>query len=191
MDTPLSTLDHLFTFKHHGRHSESRMYPLPIVILLNILEKFSFCMNSIVKINAGVPLWQCCLPSRSSAFRIYPSLPMYANIGAYPSISLYVQLTPSFFDPVLSKGDTSPSITIKSLWHPSVPVHAFSKAWPRIQVSACEHLGLLSRSQYPFCEPIFRIASSFTIFIRKGETICDFEREKRYSSTLRLTGAAA
>lgn len=37
---------------------------------------------------AGVPFWQCCFPSRSSQASRYPSVPIYAKIGAYPSLHL-------------------------------------------------------------------------------------------------------
>ena len=60
MDTPLSTLDQLFIFEHYRRHSECRMYPLSVVILFNILEKFSFRMIPIVKIYFRKPFaFQC------------------------------------------------------------------------------------------------------------------------------------
>ena len=34
---------------------------------------------------SGVSFWQCCFPIRSSRLTRYPSVPIYAIIGAYPS----------------------------------------------------------------------------------------------------------
>jgi hypothetical protein len=41
MDTRLSTFNQFIVSEHDRIHTESSMYPLPGVILLNILKKFS------------------------------------------------------------------------------------------------------------------------------------------------------
>jgi hypothetical protein len=51
----LSTFGRLSFFKNNRRHTDSGMNPLPVIELLNILEKSLFRMFSVVKINSRKP----------------------------------------------------------------------------------------------------------------------------------------
>jgi len=55
MDPLLSTLDQFPILKHTWRHTDCGMDPLPIVKLFDFLEKFSFSMRFVVKINIRQP----------------------------------------------------------------------------------------------------------------------------------------
>jgi len=76
----LSTLDQLFIFEHYRRHSECRMYPLSVVILFNILEKFSFRMIPIVKIYFRKP-FAFNVPKNDSATALSQQFPFRLMLG--------------------------------------------------------------------------------------------------------------
>jgi hypothetical protein len=137
MDTLLSTHDLLFAFKHQRRHSEGGMYPLSVIVLLNILEKFCFRMVSIVKDCFGKPFGFQCSEKRFSdcivptisfpahaldKFMLFQHLPKSPATELNPSVGMdhcpCCQSTPPY-SPI--EGLQDPFVAQRSAYVPSRP----------------------------------------------------------------------
>ena len=84
MDTLLSTLNQFPILKHNWRHTDCGMNPLSIVKLFNFLEKLTFSMRPVVKVNIRQPFGLQCSEKRFRD-RVVPTVSLSAHVWYKPS----------------------------------------------------------------------------------------------------------